>query len=72
MQYFIMRECEFTDNARKENYVFTIFAVLITLYINSQLNGFHKSNGFHYHRSSKYTRNISKEKRFLKARHIVA
>ena len=28
-------------NVRKENYVYTIFAVLITLYVNSQLNGFH-------------------------------
>ena len=37
-----MRECECTDNASKEKYACTIFSVLITLYVNSQLNGFHK------------------------------
>ena len=41
MQYLNMRECECTDNVRKEKYVCTIFAVLIILYVNSRLNGFH-------------------------------
>ena len=35
-------ECECTDNAIKEKYGCTIFAVLITLYVNLQLNDFHK------------------------------
>ena len=30
-----------TDNVRKEKYVCTIFAVLISFYVNSRLNGFH-------------------------------
>ena len=34
--------CECTDNVSKENYLCAIFAVLITLYVNSRLNGFHK------------------------------
>ena len=32
--------CECTDNLRIENYLCTIFAVLITFYVNSRLNGF--------------------------------
>ena len=35
-------QCECTDNVSKENYVCKIFAVLIILYVNSQLNGFHE------------------------------
>ena len=35
-------ECECTDNANKEKYVCKIFAVLISLYVNSRLNGCHK------------------------------
>ena len=35
------RDCECTDNARKDKYVCTIFSVLITLCVNSQLNYFH-------------------------------
>ena len=38
MQYLNMRECEYTDNVRKENYACTIFAVIINLYANSRLN----------------------------------
>ena len=34
--------CECTDNVIKENYVCKIFALLISLYVNSRLNGFHK------------------------------
>ena len=34
--------CECTDNVSKENYLCAIFAVLITLYVNSRLNGFHE------------------------------
>ena len=34
--------CECTDNVNKEKYVCNIFAVLINLYMNSQLNGFHE------------------------------
>ena len=37
-----MRECECTDNVSKEKYVCTIFAVLISFYVNSQLDGFHE------------------------------
>ena len=33
--------CECTYNVRKEKYVCTIFAVLIHLYVNSLINGFH-------------------------------
>ena len=33
--------CECTDNLGKDKYVCTIFTILITLYVNSQLNGFH-------------------------------
>ena len=36
-----MRECECTYNVRKGKYACTIFSVLITLYVNSQLNDFH-------------------------------
>ena len=36
-----MIECECTDNVWKENYVCTIFTLLITFHVNSQLNGFH-------------------------------
>ena len=42
MQYLNMRECECIENVRKEKYVCTIFALLITLYVNSRLNGFHE------------------------------
>ena len=38
----VMYGCECIDNVSKENYVFTIFAVLITLYVNSRLDGSHK------------------------------
>ena len=41
MQYFHMRECECTENVRKNKYVCIIFALLITLYVNLRLNGFH-------------------------------
>ena len=41
MKYHNMRECECTDNLRKEKYVCTTFAVLITLYVDSRPNGFH-------------------------------
>ena len=34
--------CECTENVIKETYVCTIFSVLITLYMNSRLNGFHE------------------------------
>ena len=34
--------CECTYNVSKEKYVCKIFAVLISLYVNSRLNGFHK------------------------------
>ena len=34
--------CECTYNKSKEKYACTIFAVLITLYLNSQLNIFHE------------------------------
>ena len=34
--------CDCTYNMRKEKYVCTIFAVLISLYANSQLNFFHE------------------------------
>ena len=43
MKPFIMKmfqRCECTENERIEKYVCTIFAVLITLYVNSRLNGF--------------------------------
>ena len=42
MQYLNIWECEFTENVSKENYACTILAVLINLYVNSQLNGFHE------------------------------
>ena len=42
----VKRECECTDNDSKENYVCAIFAVIIRLYMNSQLNGFHKLMNF--------------------------
>ena len=32
--------CECTDNVSKENYVCTIFSVLISLHVDSRLNGF--------------------------------
>ena len=35
------KTCECKDNVRKEKYVCTIFTVLINLYVNSRLNGFH-------------------------------
>ena len=33
--------CECTYNVSKDNYICKIFAVLITLYVNSLINGFH-------------------------------
>ena len=42
MDYINMRECECTDNVSKEKYACTTFAVLISLYVNSGLNGFHE------------------------------
>ena len=40
--------CECTENVRKEKYVCTILAVLITLYVNPQLNGFHDHRIYEY------------------------
>ena len=37
-----MKECECTENVSKEKYVCTIFSVLISLYVDSQLNDFHE------------------------------
>ena len=54
-------------NVSKEKYVCTIFAVLITLYINSRLNGFHKLMVFTNHRIYEYMGNhFVRENSFLK------
>ena len=44
LERFPIYEC--TDNRIKEKYVCTIFAVLISLYVNLRLNGFHKLTVF--------------------------
>ena len=59
--------CECTDNVSKENYLCAIFAVLITLYVNSRLNGFHKLIIFMIIVLMNAQGNIFKEKQFLKA-----
>ena len=41
-----MMSCECTDNVSKQKYVCTILAVLISLYVNSRLNGFHEQMVF--------------------------
>ena len=40
--YLVLLICECTDNLIKWKYVCTIFSVLISLYVNSRLNGFHE------------------------------
>ena len=72
MQYLNMRECECTDNVMKDKYVCTIFAVLITLYVNSGLNGFHYLMVFTIIVFLNTRDKIFKIKLFLKARHRVA
>ena len=67
-----MRECECTENLRKEKYIRTIFTVIINFNVNSQLNGFHKSNDFHDYLISGYTGMFFKREQFLKACHRVA
>ena len=61
-----------TDNARKEKYVCKLFAVLITLYVNSRLHGFHDLMVFMIIVFMNTQDFVSKEKQFLKARHRVA
>ena len=65
-------ECECTDNAIKEKYGCTIFAVLITLYVNSRLNGFHELMVFTIIVFMNKQEKVCKEKKFLKARPRVA
>ena len=62
---------ECTYNVSKENYVCTIFAVLITLYVNSQLNGFHKQMVSMIIVFMNKRETILLRKKFLKARHRV-
>ena len=63
-----MRECECIDNVSKYNYVCTIFAVLIMVYVNSRLNGFHELMVFTIIVFLNTQGKIWKEKQFLKAR----
>ena len=67
-----MRECECTDNVSKEKYVCTIFAVLISLYLNSQLNGFHELMVFTIIVFMNTQETFSKVKQFLEERSRVA
>ena len=50
-----IQKYECTENLSKEKYVCTIFAVLISVYVNSRLNGFHELMVFTYHRIYEYT-----------------
>ena len=58
---------EFTDNVRKENYVCTIFTVLIILHIYSRLNGFHNLMVFTIIIFQNIQENISKRKTVSKS-----
>ena len=64
--------CECTEIFSKEKYVCTIFAVLITLYVNSRLNGFHELMVFTIIVFMNKQEKVCKEKKFLKARPRVA
>ena len=63
--------CECTDNERKDKYLCTIFAVLITLYMNSRLHSFRNLMVFEIIVFLNTQETFSKEKLFLKARHIL-
>ena len=70
MKPFIMKmfqRCECTENERIEKYVCTIFAVLINLYVNSQLNGFQDLMVFTIIVFLNTRKTFWKEKQFLKA-----
>ena len=75
MKPFIMKmfqRCECTENERIEKYVCTIFAVLITLYVNSRLNGFQDLMVFTIIVFQNTGEKTPREKQFLKAHHRVA
>ena len=59
-------------NVRKEKYVSTIFAVLITLCVDSPLNGFHDLMVFTIIVFLNTRERIFKRKTFLKAHHRIA
>ena len=65
--FWFRKKCECTDNMSKEKSVCTIYAVLISLYVNSRLNGFHKLIIFMIIVLMNAQGNIFKEKQFLKA-----
>ena len=67
-----MRDRECTDNAGKEKYVYTIFAVVITLYVNSRLIGFSDLMVLTTTVFMNTRELFSKEKQVLKAHHRVA
>ena len=63
-----MRECECTDNVSKDKYVYKLFLVLISLYVNSQRNGFHELMVFTIIVFMNTQEIFYKEKPFQKAR----
>ena len=56
--------CECTENVRKDKDVCTIFAVLITFYVNLRLNGFYNLMVFTIIVFQNKRENISKENSF--------
>ena len=64
--------CECTYNVSKEKYAYTIFAVLISFYVNSLLNGFPELMVFTIIVFMNKQEKVCKEKKFLKARPRVA
>ena len=66
-QLEIYPSCECTYNVSKEKYVCTIFAVLISLYVTSQLNGFHELMVFTFILFMNTRENIFKRKTVSKS-----